>query len=270
MDDLSYPVGRFEAPKAPLTERERSALIGQIAEAPGALRAAFAGLSAEQLDTPYRPGGWTARQVAHHVPDSHMNAYVRFRLALTEKEPTIQALRPDVVGRAPRGEDRAPRSVAGPPRSPAPTLGHAPAADHPRGVAAPVPPSRARGHPGPRLDARHVRLARSTPYRPRHVAAPAHGLVVEIVAAGFARSVVPGRRRRPLRSRGDRETRLVEGGVHLDRFERDALRLRRSRASMSRTKGMSRPSTVRWSERRVSMRTRPRGLGRSPSSATCR
>jgi DinB superfamily len=90
MDDLSYPVGRFEAPKAPLTERERSDLIGHIAEAPGALRSAFAGLSAEQLDTPYRPGGWTARQVAHHVPDSHMNAYVRFRLALTEKEPTIR------------------------------------------------------------------------------------------------------------------------------------------------------------------------------------
>lgn len=90
MDDLSYPVGPFEAPKAPLTEAERAALIGDIERAPATLRAAFAGLSAEQLDTPYRPGGWTVRQVAHHVPDSHLNAYVRFRLALTEDEPTIR------------------------------------------------------------------------------------------------------------------------------------------------------------------------------------
>ena len=54
------------------------------------MRAALAGLSDSQLDTPYRPGGWTVRQVAHHVPDSHMNSYVRFRLALTEDEPVIK------------------------------------------------------------------------------------------------------------------------------------------------------------------------------------
>jgi hypothetical protein len=54
------------------------------------LRAAVLGLSEEQLDTPYRPGGWTVRQVVHHVPDSHMNAYVRFKLALTEEAPTIK------------------------------------------------------------------------------------------------------------------------------------------------------------------------------------
>jgi hypothetical protein len=90
MDDLSYPVGRFEAPKAPLTAPERAAFIDEIERAPGALRAALADLSAPQLDTPYRPGGWTLRQVAHHVPDSHLNAYVRFRLALTEDEPTIR------------------------------------------------------------------------------------------------------------------------------------------------------------------------------------
>jgi hypothetical protein len=90
MDDLRYPVGRFVAPKAALTEAERAGFITQIEEAPGALRAALEGLSPEQLDTPYRPGGWTARQVAHHVPDSHLNAYVRFRLALTEDEPTIR------------------------------------------------------------------------------------------------------------------------------------------------------------------------------------
>jgi len=90
MDDLRYPIGRFEAPKTTLTEAQRAGLISQIEEAPGALRAALAGLSPAQLDTPYRPGGWTARQVAHHVPDSHLNAYVRFRLALTEDEPTIR------------------------------------------------------------------------------------------------------------------------------------------------------------------------------------
>ncbi len=57
---------------------------------PGLLRASVAGLNDEQLSTPYRPGGWTVRQVIHHVPDSHMNAYVRFKLALTENEPTIK------------------------------------------------------------------------------------------------------------------------------------------------------------------------------------
>jgi len=54
------------------------------------MRAAVAGLTPERFDTPYRPGGWTVRQVVHHVPDSHMNAYVRFKLALTENEPTIK------------------------------------------------------------------------------------------------------------------------------------------------------------------------------------
>ena len=65
-------------------------MIQEIADTPANLRASVAGLSAEQLDTPYRPGGWTVRQVVHHVPDSHMNSYVRFRLALTEDEPTIK------------------------------------------------------------------------------------------------------------------------------------------------------------------------------------
>ena len=54
------------------------------------MREAVKGLKAEQLDTPYRPGGWTVRQVVHHVPDSHMNAYVRFKLALTEDSPVIK------------------------------------------------------------------------------------------------------------------------------------------------------------------------------------
>jgi hypothetical protein len=87
--DLRYPIGKFTPPDAS-TPDDRSRRIDEIAGLPGALRAAVGGLSPEQLDTPYRPGGWTVRQVVHHVPDSHINAYVRFRLALTEPEPTIR------------------------------------------------------------------------------------------------------------------------------------------------------------------------------------
>lgn len=87
--DLRYPVGRFDM-DAPITDADRPKLIALIAEAPGNLRNAVAGLSRDQLETPYRPGGWTVKQVAHHVPDSHMNAYCRFKLALTEDEPTIK------------------------------------------------------------------------------------------------------------------------------------------------------------------------------------
>jgi len=87
--DLQYPIGRFEFPRE-VSSEDRARFIQEIAETPANLRAAVAGLSGEQLDTPYRPGGWTVRQVVHHVPDSHMNSYVRFRLALTEEEPTIK------------------------------------------------------------------------------------------------------------------------------------------------------------------------------------
>lgn len=87
--DLRYPVGEFQWEEN-FTDDRRRELIGQIAEAPAKLRAAVAGLSDEQLNTPYRDGGWTVRQVAHHLPDSHLNAYVRFKLALTEDEPTIK------------------------------------------------------------------------------------------------------------------------------------------------------------------------------------
>lgn len=89
MTDLRYPVGEFEYP-GPLTEAQRNNLIQQIADAPAKLRTAVNGLSEKQLDTPYRPEGWTVRQVAHHMPDSHMNAYVRCKLALTEDEPTVK------------------------------------------------------------------------------------------------------------------------------------------------------------------------------------
>jgi uncharacterized damage-inducible protein DinB len=87
--DLRYPIGDFKR-DAKLTDEQRRQYIEAIAEAPAQLTAAVAGLSPQQMDTPYRPGGWTVRQLVHHVPDSHMNAYVRFKLALTEDEPTIK------------------------------------------------------------------------------------------------------------------------------------------------------------------------------------
>jgi len=87
--DLRYPIGKKAPVKSP-TDAQRREFIAAIAETPGRLAAATAGLTPAQLDTPYRPGGWTVRQVAHHLPDSHMNGYIRFKLALTEDEPTIK------------------------------------------------------------------------------------------------------------------------------------------------------------------------------------
>lgn len=87
--DLRYPVGKFQGPEK-LSDDERKKAMAGIAEAPRQFRAAVAGFTDAQLDTPYREGGWTVRQVVHHVADSHMNAYVRTRLALTETEPTIK------------------------------------------------------------------------------------------------------------------------------------------------------------------------------------
>jgi DinB superfamily len=89
MNDPRYPIGKFTY-QTPPTSEERQKLIDGIEQAPFRLREAIRGLSPEQLDTPYREGGWTVRQVVHHVPDSHMNAYIRFKLALTEDEPTIK------------------------------------------------------------------------------------------------------------------------------------------------------------------------------------
>ena len=89
MTDLRFPVGRFDL-KAEITADDRPRLIDQIAEAPARLREAVKGLSPSQIDTPYRDGGWTVRQVVHHLPDSHLNSYTRFKLALTEDEPTIK------------------------------------------------------------------------------------------------------------------------------------------------------------------------------------
>ena len=89
MNDLRYPVGKFHY-EGPLNEKQKRAFLDEVEQTPAKLRAAVAGLSEKQLDTPYRPEGWTVRQVVHHVPDSHMNSYVRFKLALTEDEPTIK------------------------------------------------------------------------------------------------------------------------------------------------------------------------------------
>lgn len=89
MSDPRYPIGPFVVP-ASLTVDERAAAIEQVAWAPAALRRAAQGLDDARLATPYRDGGWTVRQVVHHVPDSHINAYVRFKLALTEERPTIK------------------------------------------------------------------------------------------------------------------------------------------------------------------------------------
>lgn len=89
MTDPRYPIGPY-APPAELDADFVERSIAALESLPGELRAAAAGLRAEQLDTPYREGGWTVRQVVHHVPDSHLNAYVRHKLAVTEEQPTIK------------------------------------------------------------------------------------------------------------------------------------------------------------------------------------
>jgi hypothetical protein len=92
--DLQYPIKKFAWDRSGegllASEAERQQWLGEIEATPARLRAAVAGLTEAQLDTPYRPDGWTVRQVVHHLADSHLNSYVRFRLALTEDEPTIK------------------------------------------------------------------------------------------------------------------------------------------------------------------------------------
>lgn len=100
MTDLRYPVGPF-ARDNDSTNDKRTAWIRQIAEAPAAIRAAVNGLSAQQLDVPYRPGGWTVRQLVHHVADSHLNAYIRFKWTLTEENPTIKTYNQDAWAKLP-------------------------------------------------------------------------------------------------------------------------------------------------------------------------
>jgi hypothetical protein len=89
MTDPRYPIGRFTLDASP-TPETRNRHIAEIAALPQRFRQAVAGLTPAQLDTPYREGGWTVRQLIHHVPDSHMNAYIRCKLALTEDVPIIK------------------------------------------------------------------------------------------------------------------------------------------------------------------------------------
>lgn len=89
MEDLRYPTGKFHWPQS-VSPGELSSMIAAIAVVPAQARDAVAGLNAAQLDTPYRDGGWTPRQMIHHVADSHINSYIRFRFALTEDAPTIK------------------------------------------------------------------------------------------------------------------------------------------------------------------------------------
>src|SRR5215471_2986566 len=94
MTDPRFPIGKF-AYSGPLTSQQKQQYLDSIEHTPALMRAAVSGLSDQQLDTPYRDGGWTVRQVVHHVPDSHMNSYVRFKLALTEDSPTIKTYAED-------------------------------------------------------------------------------------------------------------------------------------------------------------------------------
>ena len=96
--DPRYPIGK-PALEAHLSDEERQQLIDAIAATPAQLRAAVKGLSPQQLDTPYREGGWTIRQVIHHLPDSHMNAFIRTKLVLTEDNPTIKPYNEDAWSR---------------------------------------------------------------------------------------------------------------------------------------------------------------------------
>jgi hypothetical protein len=89
-ESLSFPIGRAHLPTSPLTAAERTAFLVQIADLPAQLTATARAVGGERLQLSYRPGGWTGRQVIHHVADSHMNCYFRFRLALTEENPTIR------------------------------------------------------------------------------------------------------------------------------------------------------------------------------------
>jgi hypothetical protein len=95
MSDLRYPIGRFDSTQA-VTEDGLARAIDEMSRAPAALVEAVGGLTPEQMETPHRPDGWCPRQIAHHIPDSHMNGYVRMKLALTEDAPTIKAYEEDL------------------------------------------------------------------------------------------------------------------------------------------------------------------------------
>jgi hypothetical protein len=103
IDPLRYPLGKFRSPALPLDEDERRPLIDELERAPAGVRALVAPLTEAQLDTPYRPGGWTVRQIVHHLPDSHLNGYVRMKLAATEATPAIKVYAESLWAELPDG-----------------------------------------------------------------------------------------------------------------------------------------------------------------------
>jgi uncharacterized damage-inducible protein DinB len=103
MPDPRFPIGKFSY-SGPLTPGQKQQYLSDIEQAPARLRASLHGLSDQQLDTAYREGGWTLRQVAHHLPDSHMNSYIRFKLALTEDEPTIKSYMENIWAELPEAK----------------------------------------------------------------------------------------------------------------------------------------------------------------------
>lgn len=109
---LKFPTGRFKRPAGPLDPAERAKLIQVLADTPKNLAKALEGITEKQLDTPYRPGGWTVRRVVHHLPDSHMNAYCRVKFALTEDAPAIKAYDEDAWAKLPDSDMPIAPSVA--------------------------------------------------------------------------------------------------------------------------------------------------------------
>lgn len=103
LETLRFPIGRFELPEVRFSSAERDEMIERIASAPARVRAAVDGLDEAQLDTIYRPDGWTLRQVVHHLVDSHVNSYCRFKLTLTEENPTIRTYMEDRWAELPDG-----------------------------------------------------------------------------------------------------------------------------------------------------------------------
>lgn len=106
-EDLRYPIGKFVYDES-AEEKNRHAAITAIGELPARLRLAIAGLSMSRMKTTYRPGGWTLNQLVHHVADSHMNSFIRFKLALTEDAPTIKTYHENLWAELPDANNDAP------------------------------------------------------------------------------------------------------------------------------------------------------------------
>jgi DinB superfamily len=165
MSDPRYPIGKFSY-TGPLTAEQKEQCLTDIEQTPARLRAALRGLSDQQLDTPYRDGGWTPRQVAHHVADSHMNSYLRFKLALTEDEPTIKPYMENLWAELPEAK-HAPIEVSLALLDNLHQRWGAHAAGlHPRGVETNLPPSSTRPDVA-RKESRPLLLARTPPRSPR-------------------------------------------------------------------------------------------------------